>query len=71
LELNINYLWVDKNCINQLDAEEMATQIEQMDLIYANAQLNIIAAVCEEPQHGLPGVSGTLRKEQASLKVGE
>jgi hypothetical protein len=71
LKLNISYLWVDKYCINQLDVEDMETQIEQMDLIYANSLLTIIAAAGEGPHYGLPGVAGTVRKEQPSLKIGE
>jgi hypothetical protein len=41
-----------------------------MDLIYANARLTVIAAAGEKPDYGLPGVRGTPRKLQPSLKVG-
>lgn len=69
LDLNIKYLWVDKYCINQSDEEDMAIQLRQMDLIYANAQVTIIAAAGDGPHHGLPGVAGTSRKPQPSLRV--
>jgi hypothetical protein len=41
-----------------------------MELIYANAAVTIIAAAGEGPDHGLPGVAGTLRKPGPSLKIG-
>jgi hypothetical protein len=49
----------------------MATQIGQMDLIYANAQVTIIAAAGEGPHHGLLGVAGTLRTVQPALRLGK
>jgi hypothetical protein len=68
LVLNIRYLWVDKYCIDQLDASDKHTQIRQMDSIYANAEVTIIAAgsIIED---GLPGVGGTLRHIQPSLSL--
>lgn len=70
LDLNFKYLWVDKYCIDQLDEEDKALQIRQMDLIYTNAQVTIIAAAGEGPYYGLPGVAGTLRQKQPALKIG-
>jgi hypothetical protein len=42
-----------------------------MDLIYANAQVTIIAAAGADPWYGLPGVAGTLRKKQPKLAVSD
>jgi hypothetical protein len=41
-----------------------------MDKICQEAQFTIIAAVGQNPHHGLPGVRGTLRKPQIRLQVG-
>jgi hypothetical protein len=70
LKLRLRYLWVDRYCIDQSNADNKHKKIRLMDLIYANARLTIIAAAGENPDYGLPGVKGTLRKVQPSLKVG-
>ncbi|KAN0099232.1 HET domain containing protein, partial [Hyaloscypha variabilis] len=63
-ELGYRYLWVDRYCIDQSNEEEKACQCGKMDLIYQNAELTIIAAVGEDPNYGLPGVSLRKRKPQ-------
>jgi hypothetical protein len=70
LKLRLRYLWVDRYCIDQSSKDDKHNQIQLMDLIYANARLTIIAAAGENPDYGLPGVRGTLRKLWPSLKVG-
>jgi hypothetical protein len=70
LNLGFQYLWVDRYCINQSDDTDKHNQIRQMDLIYMNAQVTIIAAAGVDPHYGLPGVNGTLRKQQPFLKIG-
>ncbi|KFA71931.1 hypothetical protein S40288_06728 [Stachybotrys chartarum IBT 40288] len=62
--LGLDYLWVDRICIDQSDDDKMLHQIRQMDLIYAKASLTIIAAAGNGPDHGLPGVNGPLRIPQ-------
>jgi hypothetical protein len=59
--LGIRYIWIDRYCINQNDPEDKMRQILQMGAIYSSAQLTIIAAAGEGPQHGLPGVSEARR----------
>lgn len=71
LQLDFRYLWIDRYCIDQEDEEEKHCQIRQMDLIYANAQLTIVAAAGKDPNHGLPGVKGTLRKSQPRITIGD
>jgi Heterokaryon incompatibility protein (HET) len=41
-----------------------------MDLIYARAQLTIVAVAGQDPHYGLPGVRGTRRSRQPQLRVG-
>jgi hypothetical protein len=42
--LNISYLWIDALCIVQDDAESKHAQIKNMDYIYANAYITLVAA---------------------------
>lgn len=69
-KLNLRYLWVDRYCINQLDKDNKHQQIQQMDLIYSGAELTIIAAAGNGPDHGLPGLRGTRRTKQDILRLG-
>ena len=48
-KLGYRYLWVDRYCIDQEAPEELAVQINQMDLIYQNAAVCIIAAGLGSP----------------------
>ena len=62
--LDLQYLWIDRYCINQSDPSEKQEQVAQMDLIYNCAYLTIIAAAGKTPVHGLPGVGHRDRKAQ-------
>jgi hypothetical protein len=66
--LGYRYLWVDRYCIDQSATEKKMVQILQMDRIYKNAELTIVAAAGDGPKHGLPGIS-TARKLQPSLRL--
>lgn len=57
LQLGLQYLWVDRYCILQHDAESKHAQIRNMNLIYKQSELTIIAAAGSGPTYGLPGVS--------------
>lgn len=63
--LGWRYLWVDKYCIPQADAELKSEQIRKMDLIYEGAYCTIVAAVGENDQYGLPGISRRRRMQPA------
>jgi hypothetical protein len=52
---------VDKYYIDQTDDEDKHIQIRNIDQIYTNAKLTIVAAFGSEPTTGLPGVGGTPR----------
>lgn len=69
--LSMRYLWVDRYCIDQEDQQDKHLQIQQMDVIYSGAQLTIIAAAGEDPNHGLPGINGTSRIDQQSIRIGD
>lgn len=67
--LGLRYLWVDRYCIPQ-DDEGKHALIQNMGNIYSNSKLTIIAACCEDPSWGLPGVASRRRKKQPSAQVG-
>jgi hypothetical protein len=71
LNLGFRYLWIDRHCIDQSNKDEKHNTISVMDLIYSNARLTIIAAAGDNPEYGLPGVNGTVRRVQPRLEVGE
>lgn len=68
--LGFSYLWVDKYCIDQTDPELQQEQIMQMDKIYENAELTLIAAAGEDENHGLPG-AGAPRPPQVNAQIGK
>jgi hypothetical protein len=56
-------------CINQANHAERHAQISQMDVIYSEASLVIIAAAGDNPTYGLPGVGPQARTPQQSLTL--
>lgn len=69
LRLDLQYLWVDKYCIDQSSETELAQQISTMDLIYNAAFCTIVAACGEDASFGLPGVGLTRRLEQPAIHL--
>ncbi|KAK7959201.1 heterokaryon incompatibility protein-domain-containing protein [Apiospora aurea] len=61
IALGFNYLWVDKYCIQGNDKHLIHRQINQMDRVYRNAALTLIAAAGKDEDYGLPGVSTAVR----------
>lgn len=68
LRLGMEYLWVDRYCIDQSNPKEKHDQIRNMDSIYASAEMTIVAAAGSEAHHGLPGVS-TRRRLQPQTQI--
>jgi len=68
--LGLRYIWIDRYCIDQDNTVEKQIQIQQMDLIYENAYVTIIAAAGTDPSFGLPGVGATPRTPHASAWIG-
>lgn len=63
-DLGYNYLWVDQYCIDQEAKDSIkAGQLAQMNSIYNNAQVTIIAASGADVTSGLPGVRFTPKSE--------
>lgn len=65
--LGYRYLWVDQYCIDQENSQHKMQQIAQMDAIYRNADMTIIAAAGKDAEAGLPGVGDTPRVPQPVL----
>jgi hypothetical protein len=64
LNLGWRYLWVDRYCINQEDPMEKILMLHNMDQIYENAELTIVALHGDSDLAGLPGVSRVPREQQ-------
>lgn len=61
LVLGMKYLWVDRYCINDTEPGTKHRMISNMDAVYEQAYLTIIAASGSDGDHGLPSVSRTVR----------
>ena len=70
-KLGLQYLWVDRLCIDQSDEAEKHNQISRMDSIYNGADITLIAAAGHNEHFGLPGVSTIPRKTQLTARVGD
>ncbi|KAH6954482.1 heterokaryon incompatibility protein-domain-containing protein [Fusarium avenaceum] len=55
-QLGLQYIWVDQLCIDQRDAEDMSCQLSQMNTIYNQVSVTIVAAAGDSSSYGLPGV---------------
>ncbi|RYC60001.1 hypothetical protein CHU98_g6218 [Xylaria longipes] len=64
LKLGYQYLWVDKYCIDKHDKGTLMN----MDSVYNNAALTIVAAAGTDESYGLPGVSKTRPARQLAFK---
>jgi len=60
-DLGETYLWVDRFCIIQDDAESKHDQIHGMDKIYRSATFTIVVALNKRDRQGVPGFSGRPR----------
>lgn len=66
-ELGYQYLWVDRYCITQHDSVHKSSQVRQMDVIYSQAALTLVAAAGHNPHYGLSGVDEHMRTAQADV----
>jgi hypothetical protein len=67
--LQMEFLWVDKYCINQERGEERKMMLRNMDQIYENAEATIVAIYGKNDEAGLPGVSVIPRKPQPRFQT--
>jgi hypothetical protein len=67
--LNIPYLWIDSICIVQDDEAGKHNQIQNMDLVYANAYITLVVASGQGTDLGLPRVSVPVGMDRATLSV--
>ncbi|KAJ8067106.1 hypothetical protein OCU04_004481 [Sclerotinia nivalis] len=56
LYLGLQYLWVDQYCVEQIDKEIQARQIQQMYQVYNSAEVTLVAAVGGDANSGLAAV---------------
>ncbi|PMD20051.1 HET-domain-containing protein [Hyaloscypha hepaticicola] len=68
-KLGLRYIWIDRYCINQKQKGHAYLQMSQMDLIYQNSVVTIVAAAGEDPSYGLPGVSRRERRPQPRARI--
>lgn len=66
----IDFLWVDRYCIDQANAADVHRQVRQMDRIYQAAFITLIDAAGRTSCQGLSGVSRLLRNPQNIVQVG-
>ncbi|KAL1852516.1 hypothetical protein Daus18300_012114 [Diaporthe australafricana] len=67
--LDIRYLWADRLCINQDDENDQAAQIGQMDRIYGNAVVTIVAATSKDLSAGIRGITTPRSVDQLASEV--
>ena len=68
-KLGLRYIWIDRYCINQQQKGHAYLQMSQMDLIYQNAIITIVAAAGKDPSYGLSGVSRRERRPQLRARI--
>jgi hypothetical protein len=68
-EMGLQYLWVDRLCINQSDDDEKNYLFSRMRTIYEEAELTIVAAAGAGAGHGLPGIHSRSRTPQAKYTL--
>jgi ankyrin repeat protein len=71
LGLGYRFLWVDRYCVLQDgDAKIKGEQLQSMDLVYANADVTLVAIAGQASSAGLPGVrSERPRAPQPSVQI--
>jgi hypothetical protein len=69
--LGLRYLWVDRYCIDQADEDRRNSQMGQMNLVYKNSEITIIAAAGKDSAYGLPGVTSRHRQQQPQVQIGK
>ncbi|KAI7787390.1 hypothetical protein LA080_016465 [Diaporthe eres] len=71
LGLGYQYLWIDRYCIPQGDETVKTSLIRNMDKVYSESSLTLIASAAKQPSEGLVGVGMSRDRIPHSLKSGE
>ncbi|KAF5873923.1 putative het-domain-containing protein [Botrytis fragariae] len=70
IALGYRYLWIDRYCVPQDDSSDVKPLlIKNMDKIYSQSTLTIIATTSKRPSEGLPGVTKPRIPVQKFLQV--
>ncbi|KAF2670837.1 HET-domain-containing protein [Microthyrium microscopicum] len=67
-KMGVGYLWVDCLCVVQ-DSPNKHQEIGNMDIVYSQAELTIVAANGMDADSGLPGVRPKTRRETVASKI--
>lgn len=70
LNIGLQYLWVDRYCIDQQNLPNKLAQIQQMNLIYSTSEITLIAAAGKDAYYGLPGVKKRTRTQHSYTNLG-
>ncbi|KAF4539137.1 uncharacterized protein LTHEOB_10529 [Lasiodiplodia theobromae] len=70
LRFGYKYIWVDQLCIDQSGTHKLQ-QIQQMNRIYQNADLTIVAAAGDNSDFGIPGVQDRSRLGRECFRIGD
>lgn len=70
LRLGYQYLWIDRYCIPQDNETVKASLIRNMDKVYSESSLTIIASAAEQPSEGLVGVGLGRERMPHTLRSG-
>ncbi|KAH8724354.1 heterokaryon incompatibility protein-domain-containing protein [Phaeosphaeriaceae sp. PMI808] len=66
--MGVRYLWVDCICVVQ-DSTQKHQDLANMDVIFSQAELTIVAAGSEDADSGLPGVRCGTRRRRITSKT--
>ncbi|KAF7856237.1 uncharacterized protein EAF02_011496 [Botrytis sinoallii] len=70
IALGYRYLWIDRYCVPQDDSSDIKSLlVKNMDKIYSQSTLTIIATTAKCPSEGLPGISKPRIAVQKSLQM--
>lgn len=69
-KLGIPYIWIDRYCIEQEDGDKKVRQINNMDVVFKEAAVVLVAVAGSDPTHGLPGVSTVSRPARSRAWMG-
>ncbi|ATZ54317.1 hypothetical protein BCIN_10g03270 [Botrytis cinerea B05.10] len=69
MALGYRYLWIDRYCVPQTDSGIKSYLLQNMDKIYSQSILTIIAATSKCPNDGLAGITRPRMVVQESLEI--